>query len=970
MNTRMKRANAVAGEIYSRFMQEVLEKHVLKERAGSPLGEELKKNIQSGKSIDPPVIYLMSLSGKGGWDDDAGKRERYLKNQNVTLLDHLLSVVRGALMLAALDWLLENPDMDERELRQRLTVIAAIAFLHDLDKMLQLPRDAELTVTHVDEAVKRYGISAFLASEGIELSHDQIRFLIEQAEDSQRYRHPAAVSPPRVYKHAVERYVKLADKLDGLWQEHGAQGGLEAIIQRLQQEQSFSSALLAQWETVDIFDPHHPFLLDELQRRLSFACQRIAGIPPLLEVHQDGRLFMLLPKAQADKIKADGLKRLVSHLPFKLEISISNRGLPELLNGKPDHVGLQEFLEKEPRRTIGQLFRISNSLIEQIKQPMDDCLKSIGLAPRWPKLSGQTGTPYPDPDILESAAQQHLLKASHFALLVNLKLPVSKKNGLPDYAERERQLLAVIGIPQPDWLLAISDDQSRRVLLSLWLVAVSSSDSELSQRVWGDNGLLQHWLEGTEEMVGFSQFFEGEGVAVQQAVERHFGQLLGKQRAYPSNEEVAGRCLFTDEPASTLIASNLGLYEVKVSAFCGRDGKPDSITAPANGQVPIGHVSLAEHKLRSDVYSIQGGKPSGVPSLLSSPVTTGLFGALILNNDQTFPALSVYDLSRQKVEPGKAYYKGLEAYRHRYRMARLERIPEKTEDQINMLRLLLSACLRIGRPIHVFRGLPTPQKAFFYFDAMPPVLKALIGYQALRLEQIPDAIANLNMAQILIETPSLGYDVLNLYAFQRTRFSAICLAWCHAHDELKHANNQKTGAMKQLATRLFKEFQQLEEQQAMSESDGALVRLGQAATRIQRRPTGQVSTNVEMRVFKICLDSALALRSAGQNDPASLIHGIAGELETNLVRKDEAAARKHRDEQSLEAACMDFASQFVHEVWMGVLHGKPPAQKTRRLLGSVYRMAFLQAFRNATANETNQPIEDTATLELAQGELL
>lgn len=969
MNTGMKRANAMAGEVYSRFMAEVLEKHVLAERAGGQLGEELKKNIQAGKSIDPRVIYLMSISGKGGWDDDAGKRERYLKNQNVTLLDHLLSVVRGALMLAALDWLLENPEMDEGELRQRLTVIAAIAFLHDLDKMLQLLRDEELTLAHVDAAVKRYGITAFLASVGVELSNDQIRFLIEQAEDSQRYRHPAVIAPPRAYKHAVERYVKLADKLDGLWQEHGAQGGLEAIIQRLQQEQSFNSALLAQWETVDVFDPHHPFLLDELQRRLSFSCQRIAGISPLLEVHQDGRLFMLLPKVQADKIKTDGLKRLVSHLPFKLEISISNRGLPELLNGKPDHAGLQEFLEKEPRRTIGQLFRISNGLIEHIKQPMDDCLKPIGLVPHWPKLSGQTSTPYPGPDILEPSAQQYLLKAAHIALLINLKLPVSKKNGLPDYAERERQLLAVVGVPVPDWLQNIAEEQSRRVLLSLWVVA-TSYEQDLNQRIWGDTGLLQQWLEGAGETVGFNQFFEGEGVAVQQAVERHFGQLLGKQRAYPHDEAVAGRCLFTDEPASTLIASNLGLYEVKVSAFSGRDGKPDSITAPANGQVPIGHVSLAEHKFRSDVYSIQGGKPSGVPSLLSSPVTTGLFSALILNNDQTFSALSVYDLSRQKVEPGKAYYKGLEAYRHRYRMARLERIPEKTEDQINMLRLLLSACLRIGRPIHVFRGLPTPQKAFFYFDAMPPVLKALLGYQELRLEQIPAAIANLNMAQILIETPSLGYDVLNLYAFPRTRLSAICLAWCHAHDELKNASNQKTGAMKQLAARFLKEFQQLEEQQNMSDSDGALVRLGQAASRIQRRPTGQVSTNVEMRVFKICLDSALALRSAGQTDSASLIHGIAGELETNLVRKDEAAARKHRDEQSLETACMDFASQFVHEVWIGVLHGKPPAQKTRRLLGSVYRMAFLQAFRNTTTNETNQPIEDTATLEVAQGELL
>ena len=150
----------------------------------------------------------------------------------------------------------------------------------------------------------------------------------------------------------------------------------------------------------------------------------------------------------------------------------------------------------------------------------------------------------------------------------------------------------------------------------------------------------------------------------------------------------------------------------------------------------------------------------------------------------------------------------------------------------------------------------------------------------------------------------------------------------------------------------------------MSDSDEALVRLGRAATRLQRRKV-QSSTNVEMLVFKICLDSALALRSAGQTDPASLINGIAGELEINLVRKDEAAAKKHRDDQPLEAACIDFASQFVHDVWIGVLHGKPPAQKTRRLLGSVYRMAFLQAFREQSATDNNANFVDVTASKAA-----
>ena len=958
--TNMQRASQLAGDVYNRLMQEVVEAHALHERVGHALADKQKQEIKSGKAIDTRVIQLMSISGKGGWDEDPLKRERYLKNQNVTLLDHILSVVRGAVVLYALDTVasLQEEAIDEefaKDLTATLTVAAAIAFLHDLDKMLQLPRDAELTLAQVESALQRYGIHAYLQQAGINLTAEQVRFLIEQAEDTQRYRHTASTPPPRAYKLAVERYVKLADKLDGLWQEHSSHDGLHKIIERLNKDQSLNSHLLTQWEALDIYDPHHPFLLDELQRALSSLCsnRRYAAIPPLLETHQDGRLFMLLPKAWAESIKKTALSKLLGALPFNLEINVSNRGIPELLNGKPDHDTLQTFLADYPRRKLGELFRISNALVDTITPPLDACLQAVGLQPRWPKAIGQTRTPYPDPDSLPAYAQPYFLQAAHLVLLLNLKLPISKKTGLPDYAERERQLIAVVNANLPEWLSTLEEEQSRRILLSLWVVAQSQANPALTEAIWGPSGLLKQWLEGHETQAGFNQFLEGEGVQIQQAVERHFSQLMGKQRVYPPDETLSGRCLFTDMPADTIMASNLGLYEVKVSAFTGRDGKPDSITAPANGQVPISLVAIAEHKLRNEVFALQGGKPSGVPNLISSPVTTGLFAALILTDEAKFGALSVYDLSRQKVEEGKAQYRGLEAYRHRYRMARLERIPEKTEDQINTLRLLLNACLRIGRPIHVFRGLPTAQKTFFYFDAMPPVLKALLGSNTLRLEQIPQAISTLQLAQTFMETNGLGYDVLNLYAYPRTRFSAIGLAWCHAHDALKSGNNPKAAGLNTLKARLYREFHLLEEKQHMTASDGALVRLGRAANQIQRRPSAQASTNEEMLVFKICLDSALELRARAQEDQASLIHGIAGELETNLVRKDKMSASKYREGQPLKTACMNFANQFVQEVWFGVLHGKPPAQKTRRLLGSVYRMAFLHSFHHAEAETTD-----------------
>lgn len=988
MNAAMQRANTVAGAIYQRFLQDVLDAYVLRERSGSLLGEKQKQACKEGREIDPRTLYLMSISGKGGWHEDPDKWERYRHSQNITLLDHLLSVVRGAMVLAALDWLLDNPEMDETELRQRLTVIAAIGFLHDLDKMLRLPRDESLTLEHIRIAVERYGITAFLAAEGVELSDEQIRFLIEQAEDSQRYRHPVVIPPHRAWKHAVERYVKLADKLDGLWQQHGANGGLEAIIQRLQQEQSLSSPLLTQWEAIEIFDPHHPFLLDELQRRLSFACQRFAGIPPLLETHQDGLLFVLLPVEQAESIKGKALKGLINQLPFNLEMRSPNAGTPavhELRNDAPTREKLILFLEEQSRSDLTQLFRVKVSLKQTLTPYLDECLGDMGLAPQWPKnINGATTTLYADPEIFTGISERRFLQAAHLVLLLNLALPISKENGLPGPEKREELLLQEASLGMPDWLQEVTDSNSRRVLLGLWVLSVAHKNSELLTKIWGEKGLLKNWLEGNDEIAGFNKFFEGHEASevIKKEVIRHFNQILSRERVRPNCEKYGGRCLFTDEPTPTIVKDHPGVYEINVSAFTGREGKPDSINSQAYGIVPISYVSVAEHKLRADAYRIQTGKVykkqptggAGVPILISSPMTTGLFGALTMNNDQQLSGYSLPDLSRQKIEKGKLHYVGLEVYRHRYRLAKMERIPESLPDrkangkvipgQISMLRQLLIAALRIGRPIHVFKGLPTPQKAFFYFDAMPSVLKQLLGDQALRLEQIPTAIDRLNMAQTLASTPGLGYDVLGLYAMHRTRFQAICLAWCHARDALKQPKNQKVAAMQQLAARLSQEFHDsLQRRKFMSKSDGALVRLGQAAARIQQRPFGQSSTNEEMLVFNLCLQSALDLRGAGQADTATLIHGIAGELETNLVRKGKAAARKHRGDQSLEAACMDFARQYVTEVWQGVLHGKPPAQKTRRMLGSVYRMAFLQSFRDSLS-QTNT---DASVTESTQG---
>ena len=140
----------------------------------------------------------------------------------------------------------------------------------------------------------------------------------------------------------------------------------------------------------------------------------------------------------------------------------------------------------------------------------------------------------------------------------------------------------------------------------------------------------------------------------------------------------------------------------------------------------------------------------------------------------------------------------------------------------------------------------------------------------------------------------------------------------------------------------------------MDEKDGALVRFGVAAAGIQQNPGGRASTSEELLVFKLCLEAVNQARRNDQDDEKSLVYAVAGELETNLVRKQKAAAKKWRDEKNLIDGCFNVAELFVKEVWLGVLKGKAPSQKSRRVLSSIYRMAFLKTHREHSQEKTYQ----------------
>jgi hypothetical protein len=934
----MAKARKFAEQTYGNFLQQVvIEKVIQQDRIGQ-LPDKKREKVINSEFADVRTVRLMSISGKGGFH----KEGKYDKNTNVTLLDHLLSVTRGSLLLAATNWLSQNAEMAEDSIHKKLAVIAAIAFMHDLDKDLQEARSiVDLKPADVAERIERYGINIFLENADVSLMPEHLLHLIEQVEDTQSYRHLSTPLPDFIGDE-LAHYVKLADKLEGIWLDSDPEkGGFKGVINRLERDNSRfkENSLLPHWQPIDIYDPHHPFLLDKLQLFLSQYSQAITGIPPLLEGHHDGRLYLLLPKEKFNDIVDKALTKLADELPFGLEVDVSNVGVPALLNGQPTHAELQHFMlnkTKMPHDKLGDLLKIKSKYKTQLTQPLDDLLGKMGLAPRFPKHSLQLMTLYDNLEGLDADEEEWIRYAAHLALMLNLKINKAKTL---TYEQREAALLEIIQEvvkqKRPAFIEDIDDIKSRCVLTALWTISLADEADDLKEAIWGEDGLLQRWLEGFEDTPGFRTFLEmGEGAKIVQQVERYFRFLLTNQRVVAENEDALGRCLFTDEPTDfkNPINQASGLLGVKISAFSGRDNRPELLTSDKPHTV-ISPVSIAEHKIR---HEIEGGSKDGVPTLIYSPSTVGLFGGLMLNKKMS--AMSLFDLSRLDVKKGTVLY-GPEMYQGRLRLAKLERLSEKTEAQVNQLRLLLTAACRTGRPFHVFRGLPTLRQEFFYYDAMPPLLKRLIGSNALRLEQISDALKQIELAQTFLEHNNLGYEVLNRYVTPETRFGAICLAWCVlAKDE------QPSPAAIATKKRLYKKYLNYSEDN-MTASDQAFVKLGKAATDLQKYVGAGDSTSEQMKTFSICLETVSVARKASvpQDARDSLVYAVAGELENGLKKQAKYDNKKMQFE-----ACLKFAEQFVDDVWINVMKGKMVSHSTLRVFSSIYRMAFVDAHMSTT----------------------
>ena len=961
-------AHNTAVEVYGAFLSECVIAKVAQDRDGH------QADKPGSARVDARPVRLATISGKGGSSDDPELSQRWSASDNISLIDHLLSVARGALVL----WLSDAPrpwsdEADQANIARLAHAVVCIAFLHDIDKDLGLRRGESISPADVKERMHRYGIDEYLTKRGLGISPEAMLNYIEEVEGSQAARSPAASDYDRSIAAACG-YVEVADKLEGIFLSREPGAGVDGLIASLGDPNrwpAIQSGRLKQWSKVEIHDHLHVFLLDRFQRALSSACQAVAGWLPLIEIVHDGRLLCVVPEQRAAEVKDRALDEFLDDLPLGLNVAINKKFACQFVDGKVSWKECRRAMERTPDwRRFSKLLALPKVLARECREDVEAWFAAAGMETSWSSLdeSGARATAEPATGHPGGDRGELDTEPAHFLAFLSISLnhvDTHRKGSAPGADERERELLSLLADAKREPPRfdgpggAVENGRARRALLAIWTTAdlwrLAEDNADRAQalldRIAGRGGLIALWLEGNADRPGLARQVEDVASGMLSALRDRFSTYLTGVSAQPvDGDGAAKRCILCNEPVSACrrVSTASHAHGIKVSAFSGRDGRNDHL-ASASGDTHLCLVCLAELKLRQTAQKDPKGGDGKLPPLVSSPTALGLFGGLAFEREQSDVSMGLYDLNSFDAKKGTVY-EGLDCQTKRIRIARLETLPNRDAKLVPRIHMALSAVRRLGRPIHIFRGAPRRHPAIFYSDALPRWLETLLGGNALRIEDLPHALAQLELFKNIAETPGLGIEWAKQMADRSAgvRIGALCVAWALASD--RRDGGKRESALRLIETRtrslaLDCIVKNGDEAMNLQDNDDPLIRLAWLASRIQKRHGSKATVNKQLLCLKSALEFYPAAERSTTTNRTALLLGLAGTLEGQLKKGDAAFSDRHRDGMSLGEACIEFAEHFADETWPRVFDSRDPTSRERRRASAIYRFALLEIYR-------------------------
>lgn len=935
---------SIADSLFRSFLEVVIAgavfSHGERERASGALSDASHKDVQAGRRLDDRRAWLMTLSGKGGFLEGAGFEPRR-KFRNVTLLDHLLSVTRGAAVFAEMD--LHAAALPDEILRVRIARIMGTAFLHDADKMLARSRLDELTASDIEALMGRYRVGEFLARHNAEIAPEILLSRINYVEISRAdmIRPGMKILPAEAAGDCL--YIRLADRLDGIFLDMSRP--LSDIPEEIAKFEGLRSSALRQgWKPFVLKSPHTPFLLDQLQKAFSASVQDRTGHPPLIEVHHDGELLLVCQSAIADAAMAAAISNASSLLRLRTRVDVNPRGTRDILDGGGHLPDLEEAIDNS---VAAKALYIHKNLLTDAgwRGRFDTTFQDAGFPPvftSFERFSGQHFQPWPalrDEDEQIGSIRIH---AAMLAVGLGCAEPSAKElsGRTPDAARREEELSIVadeLCLEVPAWIRTVEHRPSRQSLLAAWFACQANRDGDVRARLLGARGLLETWLCG--DASGRAGLFEKIGDPAKGFIIAATAWLeasLAQRFLAAKDEAASGTCHFTGIPVGkdAVIDGRSGLAGLKVSAFSGREGRPWSHES-SKAQTLVSDFAAAEHRLRS-VQGEVSGRKSEVPAFISSPTSMGLFATLGLNRKiaDEFLDLDHYDLMRLDRQSGKRIYVDIDSHGSRVAFARHVPLPGTTIDTVALIRMMMKAALRLGRPVHVFQGLPQPCADFVFFDILPPAVRKAFGGSGLRLEQIPDALTLLGAAEQLMakEMQNVGLEVALRLLDPDTRLGAACEAIAIL-ERLPEDRAKPLGGLRASLLSIARKELQL--------TESPLIEFARAMTRVQAAPDRNASNSERGLGLRVALEAVENSQNIRETSGEALRAAITGELQHEFERSTKLKHRGVFHERGFPfQAAMEAADLFVGKVWPLTFRSRAPASKERRIAFAIYQVAF------------------------------
>lgn len=432
----LKIADEARGDVMEMF-RDACEKKILEMRDGEALPEKKRNEIARQSKIDSRPLLLSSISGKGGWHQDSQIMESRSRFDNVSLLDHMVSVARGAMVFEGIsiaERLSGMPDFrlsldeglsfkSEKEragllkgyMTTRLGYAFALGFLHDANKIDGVDSNKEMGSAEIEKIAITLGVDDFLEKISKIPGAENLRgrlgrgetlwdpaamaYEISMVESNTSYSQSLRETGAVPYEQAA-RAVRLADRLDGKFLLGGAKAALEELSSVVK---SFGPELangLGDWEEKTIREPQFPMLLDELRREISRACWSKEKVWPLICMTRDGELTALLPKGKADEIWEDAVDGVIrERLPFRPSVMVNNRLALSISGGAKTLEDVRQALEGGER-----ILSISKAFKETLEQPDANGVIWLGT---WNSISQDAmGTEKPDPNSVKEMLKE------------------------------------------------------------------------------------------------------------------------------------------------------------------------------------------------------------------------------------------------------------------------------------------------------------------------------------------------------------------------------------------------------------------------------------------------------------------------------------------------------------------------------------------------------------------------------------